>query len=220
MNREFSLFAYSPPTLLGLAKLIFLTFDNLGQFLAAQSDEPSPNTLTFEEAPEEYIRTEPPKKATEPTLAENMIGDGIVPPDADMIWPEIEVKDDLGMETKEEKPVKIVNSNIISASINNKTGVTHLEEPITYTLAHKTVSIRGRLQPINIDDQLAMFLSWIVIKEHDILYANFLIEFWSILRTVWLFLHEPYALCDYYFILFQTDNVFNPSCSFWDYSGR
>ena len=40
---------------------------------------------------------------------------------------------------------RIVNTKIISASVNQRKELTELAEPIIYTLEHKTVSLNGLL---------------------------------------------------------------------------
>ena len=100
-----------------LAKLVFVTYKNLQELLMPQQDRAS-----LEAAEEDSNRVNP--KFREPNRQE----------------PKTESNGEQGKERK--NVTKIVNSNIISASVNgHKNKIVPVPEPITYTLEHKTVSL-------------------------------------------------------------------------------
>ena len=113
----------------GLAKLIFVTYDNLEQMLQPlQKDDPN----VFSNS----VGTEPVDRETKGK--ETKSAEGGKHKDA---------KDDKDRKRTDEMRKSaddvetIVNTKIISASVNNRRDRTELAEPMLYTLEHKTVSI-------------------------------------------------------------------------------
>ena len=126
----------------GLAKLVFATYSNLQELLAPQQDE---EEATYQTAEEESNSVDVIQVETQ---------DGRAPPTQEPKVTKVKV----GKEKKKEEQEKVVNSNIISASINNHTGgMQKLPEPITYTLEHKTVSHGSSHRPTDCVKSLMSF---------------------------------------------------------------
>ena len=100
----------SPPS--GLAKLVFVTYNNLERLLKADINA---KTVVRAENEDEDLQGDEPYAAGS------------------------------GARKEEEEEERVINTNVISASINRRKTATKLAEPILYTLEHKTVSEQEQL---------------------------------------------------------------------------
>ena len=110
----------------GLAKLIFVTYDNLEEMLQPlQADDPGviSHTVDTGHGGDTEIKITEETEGREVKMAGEEYGG-----------------DKEGKGDKENDVERIVNTKIISASVNQRKDLTELAEPIIYTLEHKTVS--------------------------------------------------------------------------------
>ena len=121
--------------------MIFATYNNIEEFLIPQADQPA-----YYNNPEPPTPT--PTSTTTPKLApydgqeEEDRAANAIDEEYDFMMPEVEVME---FEAAEEETNQVlddlvVNTNIISASINGRKEIKELPEPIIYVLEHKTVS--------------------------------------------------------------------------------
>ena len=124
----------SPLSSAGLAKLIFVTYDNMQKMLQPlQKDDPSViNTVDKAETMGKETKTE------EKVAHGEKYGDAGMDTDRT----DGKRKEDRNEEKRNSANAveTIVNTKIISASVNRRKNLTDLAEPMMYTLEHKTVS--------------------------------------------------------------------------------
>lgn len=128
----------SPLSSAGLAKLIFVTYDNMQKMLQPlQKDDPSVNTVDKAETMGKETKTE--------EKAEHGEKYGDAGTDTDRT--NGKRKEDRNEEKRNSANAveTIVNTKIISASVNRRKNLTDLAEPMMYTLEHKTVSSTNRV---------------------------------------------------------------------------